>query len=98
MKKGRFLEFGGLNILLLGLVSLLNDFSSEMIFPILPMFFKGLGLTGLTIGIIGGLIDGLPNLFKAFIGYFSDKIRKRKQFIFFGYFLSQISKLSLSLA
>lgn len=98
MKKRSFAIFGDLNILLLGLVSLLNDFSSEMIFPILPLFFKGLGLTGLTIGLIGGLIDGLPNLFKAFIGYFSDKIRKRKQFIFFGYFLSQISKLSLSFA
>ena len=87
--------FGGINIILLGLVSLLNDFSSEMILPILPMFISSLGGTGLTIGLIGGLIDGFPQILKVFAGYLSDKIKSRKKFIFFGYFISQFFKLML---
>ena len=43
------------NIFLLGTVSFLNDLSSEMIMPILPMFITALGGSGFTVGLIGGL-------------------------------------------
>jgi len=45
------------NILLLGIVSFLNDLSSEMIMPILPMFITALGGTGLVVGLISRWID-----------------------------------------
>jgi len=98
-KNNAFFErFGGRNIFLLGIVSLLNDFSSEMILPILPMLIAGFGGTGLIVGLIGGLIGGLPELLKVFTGYWSDKIRKRKFFIFLGYLNSQVFKLALVFA
>ena len=45
------------NIQLRGLVSLLNDISSEIIQPILPLFIIYLGGGGVAIGLIGGLSD-----------------------------------------
>jgi hypothetical protein len=48
------------NIILLGLRSLLNDMSSEIIQPILPLFIASLGGGGVAIGLIGGLSDGIP--------------------------------------
>lgn len=83
------------NIILLGLVSLLNDLSSEMILPILPLFLTSLGSNGAVIGLIGGLMAGFPELLKAFSGFYSDKIRSRKKFVFFGYLNSQVFKLLL---
>ncbi len=97
-KRGNLAAFGGLNIILLGIVSLLNDFSSEMILPILPLLITSIGGTGLTIGIIGGLIEGLPHLLKVFTGYLSDIFRKRKLFIFLGYLNSQVFKFLLVFA
>ncbi len=98
-KRGKFiLGLGGLNIFLLGLVSLLNDFSSELVAPLLPLFIASLGGTGITIGIIGGLMMGLPSLLKVVSGYFSDKIRNRRKFIFWGYFTSEFFKLMLFFA
>lgn len=98
MKKGSLASLGGFNVLLLGLVSLLNDFSSEMILPLLPLFITSLGGAGITIGLIGGIMQGLPEIFKVFSGYFSDKFKHRKRFIFSGYFLSQIAKFSMVFA
>ncbi len=95
-KAGKWiLSFGGANILLLGLVSLLNDFSSEMILPILPMLLTSFGGTGLIIGLVGGMMSGLPELLKVFVGFWSDKIKKRRRFIFLGYLDSQIFKFLL---
>ncbi len=90
MKKGK------LNVILLGIVSLINDFSSEMIIPILPLFITSLGGTAITIGLIGGLRDFISNIMKVFVGFWSDKIGKRKIFIFSGYFLSSIFKFLLA--
>lgn len=98
-KRGKILAwFGGANIFILGLVSLLNDFSSEMIAPILPLLIASFGGTGIIIGLIGGMIEGLPNLLKVVSGYFSDIAGKRKQFIFSGYFTSELFKLLLFFA
>ncbi len=47
------------NVFLLGLVSFLNDLSSEMIMLIYRMFIKALGGGGLIVGFIGGLRDGI---------------------------------------
>ncbi len=84
------------NVFLLGVVSFLNDMSSEIILPILPFFLKGFGAGYAGIGIVGGLIDGFGNLVKVFSGYISDRIGNRKHMVFSGYLISQVSKLALS--
>ncbi len=86
------------NIWLLGLVSLLNDISSEIIAPILPILIKNLGGSGISIGIIGGVRDGLTHLLKFVFGAFSDHVNRRKPFVFLGYFTSAIFKGALILA
>ena len=84
------------NILLLGIVSFLNDLSSEMIMPILPMFITALGGTGLIVGLIGGLRDSISSILKVFAGYWSDKSGKRKIFVSSGYLISALFKLFLA--
>ena len=84
------------NILLLGIVSFLNDLSSDMIMPILPMFITSLGGTGLIIGLIGGLRESISSILKVFCGYWADRTGKRKIFVISGYLTSSIFKLLLS--
>lgn len=84
------------NVILLSIVSFLNDLSSEMIMPILPMFLQSLGGGGETIGLVGGLRDAISNILKIFCGYWSDKTGERKIFVYGGYFVSSIFKLLLA--
>lgn len=86
------------NVILLSIASLLNDASSEILMPILPLFITSLGGAGLAIGLIGGIRDSIASLLKIFSGYISDKTGKRKILVFGGYSLSAILKLLLSIA
>jgi MFS family permease len=88
----------GKNIILLGLVSLLNDISSEIIQPILPLFITSLGGGMVALGLIGGISDGLPSILKVFAGYWSDRFGKRKPIVVAGYGLSAMTKLLLPLS
>ncbi|WP_457569071.1 MFS transporter [Desulfurobacterium sp.] len=84
------------NVVLLGLVSLLNDMSSEMIAPIIPGYLIDvLRLKEITSGIIVGLIESLSSILKVLFGYLSDKFQNRKLFVGTGYFLSTFSKAML---
>jgi len=94
--KNKHLKGISANVLLLGIVSFLNDISSEMIMPILPMFIKALGGTGLIVGLIGGLRDSISSILKVFAGYWSDKSGKRKVFVSSGYLISAFFKLFLA--
>ena len=86
--------FGGVssNIILLGIVSLVTDISSEMAMPILPLFITALGGGALAVGLIGGLGDSLTSVLQVFSGHWSDIMGKRKPLIFTGYSLSAIAK------
>jgi MFS family permease len=86
------------NILLLGFVSLLNDISSEIIQPVLPLFIASLGGGSLAVGLIGGISDGLPSLLKVLAGFWSDRLGKRKPLVVAGYALSALGKLFLPVA
>ncbi len=81
------------NIILLGLVSFFTDVSSEMIYPLLPIFFAtSLGLSRSFIGLIEGIAESSSSFFKLFSGWFSDRIRKRKKIVILGYTLSNFTK------
>lgn len=79
------------NVLALSLVSLLNDTSSEIIYPLLPAFLAiTLGATPFAIGLIEGFAETVSSLLKLFSGYLSDKFEKRKLLAFAGYSLSAL--------
>jgi MFS family permease len=86
------------NVILLSLVSFLNDLSSEMIMPILPMFLQSLGASGQLIGLVGGLRDSFSSILKVLCGYWSDKTGKRKVFVYWGYGVSTVFKLLLAVS
>jgi len=81
------------NVLILGLVSLFTDLSSQMVFPLIPLFLTSvLGTGAYAVGIIEGAAETTASLLKVVSGYWSDKIRKRKPFLLFGYSLSSVAK------
>ena len=84
--------------MLLGLTSLLTDFGSEMIMPILPLFIVSLGGAGIAVGLIAGIEDSLSSLLKVFSGYWSDKTGRRKPFVALGYASSATAKLFFPLS
>jgi len=87
------------NIILLGITSLLTDISSEMVYPILPVFLvTTLGASPAILGLIEGIAESLASLLKVFSGYFSDRIKRRKPFTILGYISSTIGKLFLFIA
>jgi MFS family permease len=87
------------NIILLGITSFLTDISSEMVYPILPIFLVStLGASPAILGLVEGIAESLASLMKVFSGYWSDRIAKRKPFAIFGYFSSTVGKLILFIA
>jgi len=86
------------NILFLGLVSFLTDVSSDMVYPLLPVFLtEVLHSSKVFVGLIEGVAESTASLLKIFSGWFSDKIGKRKPIVILGYSLSSISKPLLAL-
>lgn len=70
-----------------------------MIYPLLPIFLSSvLGASKAFIGLIEGIAETTASILKVFSGWFSDRIRKRKLFILFGYTLSAISKPLIGLS
>ena len=79
------------NVVILGLVSLLNDGASEMIYPLLPAFLTAvLGAGPAALGIIEGIAESTASLLKLYSGYLSDRVKKRKGWIVAGYSLSNV--------
>jgi len=94
----KYLKGVSANVLLLGIVSFLNDVSSEMITPILPMFITALGGGGVAVGLVGGIRDSVSSILKVLAGYWSDRTGRRKIFVSSGYLTSAFFKLLLSLS
>lgn len=81
------------NVLVLGLVSLLTDVSSEMIYPLLPLFLTGvLGGGPAFLGAIEGVAESTAALLKLCSGIVSDRVRKRKRLVFWGYSFSALMR------
>jgi MFS family permease len=76
-----------------GWASLLNDTSSEMIYPLLPVFLTSvLGISIEFVGVIEGIAESTASLVKLFSGWLSDRLGKRKALVFFGYLLASVSR------
>ena len=85
------------NIFFLGLVSFFNDFSSEMVQSVMPVFLTvTLGAPAFFVGFIEGVADALSSVFKLISGWMSDKIGKRKKPAVLGYSLSVFTRLFLT--
>jgi len=82
-----------------GLASFLNDMGSDIIKPIFPLFVvKVLGASMTFLGFLDGLGDMVVSLANLFSGYLSDKIERRKPFIWVGYFFGAISRFGYAIA
>lgn len=99
MEKKSFFLGIGLNVIILGLVSLLTDLSSQMVFPLIPLYLTSiLGAGAYIVGIVEGAADSTASLLKVVSGYWSDKIKRRKPFVLIGYSISTITKPLFALA
>ena len=84
---------------LLGVVSFFNDLSSEMLYPLLPIFItQVLGAPVAILGLIDGVAEGAAAGFKVLFGRWSDRLGKRRPFIFYGYLASAASKAVVALS
>ncbi|HAT71430.1 MAG TPA: MFS transporter [Elusimicrobia bacterium] len=87
------------NVTFLGVVSGLTDISSEMLYPIVPVFLTTvLGAPMQVVGLIEGVAEATASFVKILGGRLSDKAGRRKPFVVLGYSLSAISKPVLALA
>jgi len=87
------------NVFFLGIVSLLTDISSEMIFTLVPLFLSNvLGAGATIVGLVGGLSEGTDAVLRIFSGWFSDRMGKRKPLALLGYGFSTLVKPFMYLA
>src|SRR3972149_3739177 len=87
------------NVIALGLVSLFTDLSSEMIYPLLPVFLTvTLGAGPAILGIIEGIAEATASLLKLFSGAWSDRLGKKKPLVVGGYLLSSVARPLMGLA
>jgi MFS family permease len=89
----------GRNVLALSAVSFLTDVSSEMIYPLLPIFLTTvLGASASFIGVIEGAAESTAALLKLASGWWSDRIRRRKPLVVLGYGIATAMRPLVALA
>lgn len=99
MNSGRKFFGFGRNVFVAGLVSFFMDISSEMIYPLVPLFLANvLGVNKSVIGLIEGIAESTASLLKVFSGWFSDRIGNRKWLMAVGYGISTLSRPIVALA
>jgi MFS family permease len=83
----------------LGLVSLLTDASSEMIYPLLPAFLTGTLRAGPAfLGVVEGLAEAVAAVLKLVSGRLADRLPRRKPLVVAGYSLSSLVRPLVALA
>ena len=83
----------------LGVVSFLNDFSSEMLFPLMPLFFTVvLGGNAVQLGAMEGLVDTVASLVKLWSGRLGDRLPRRKPLVLIGYALAGVTRPLMAFA
>ena len=88
-----------LNIFFLGLISFFTDLSTEMVYPLIPLYLVGaFGATHVLVGIIEGIAESLASLLKVYSGYLTDRFQKKKLIAFTGYAAGLVYKFALLFA
>ncbi len=97
-KEKKFFGFDR-NVTIAGLVSFFMDVSTEMIYPLVPLFLANvLNVNKSIIGLIEGIAESTASLLKVFSGWFSDRIGNRKWFMAAGYGISTLSRPIVAIA
>jgi MFS family permease len=93
--------FGGLsrNTFLLAFASLFADISTEMLYPVLPIFLtQTLKASGSVVGLVEGIAEATQNIVQGFSGWLSDRLQRRKPIAVAGYVLAAVSKPLMGVA
>ena len=93
--------FSGLsrNTFLLALASLFADISTEMLYPVLPIFLTQiLNASGSVVGLVEGIAVATQNIVQGLSGFLSDRLQRRKSIALAGYFLAAIAKPLIGLS
>lgn len=86
-------------VLTFGFASFFNDLGSDMVAPVWPLFVTSiLGANMAVLGLLDGLGVALVSISNAVSGWLSDKIGRRKIFIYIGYLLSGLSRIGYYLS
>ena len=87
-------------VVVVAVVSLLNDFAAEMVVPLIPLLLATVLAAGpIALGLIEGTADAVSNLLKLWAGRHSDLYgRRRKPYVVFGYVLSNIARPLIALS
>lgn len=87
------------NVTVAGFVSFFMDLSSEMIYPLVPLFLANtLGVSKSMIGLIEGIAESTASILKVFSGWLSDRLGNRKWLMAIGYGISTLSRPLVALA
>ncbi|MGA7616541.1 MAG: MFS transporter [Thermoanaerobaculia bacterium] len=99
MKRPAVLRNIAPQVVLLGLAALLNDVSSDIIYPLLPIFLTTtVGATPVILGMIEGSAEALSAFLKLGSGLLSDRLPRRKPFIAGGYLVAGLSRALIAVA
>jgi len=86
------------NVVVLGVVSLLADVSSDMVMPLLPAFLLTLGADAAFIGVVEGVAEGTAALLKYVSGRWADRVRRLLPLAIAGYALAVLARPFLAVA
>jgi MFS family permease len=93
--------FAGLSrsTFLLALASLFADVSTEMLYPVLPVFLtQTLNASGSIVGLVDGFAQATQNIVQGFSGTLSDKSQNRKAIALVGFLVAAIAKPLMGLS
>jgi len=90
----KLIKQGFRNIVLLGLVSLFVDLSTEMVYPLVTIYLSTFASVAI-IGVIEGLAESVAAILKSYSGYIGDKFSNKKILAFIGYFSAILYKILL---
>ena len=85
-------------VIVLSLVSLLNDVSSELLFPVMPVYLTTIGYSYIWIGVLEGTAEVIAGILKGYFGKLSDAKNRRASFVKTGYSLSAFGRMILLIA
>ena len=86
-------------IKIFAIASFLNDVGSDIIYPLWPLFVTTfLGANMAVLGFLDGLGEALVSISQGISGRLSDRLKKRKVFIWLGYLFGAFSRVGYSLS